>query len=229
MGQQAIADFANGQQKMIDFKNPIFTEPYWKRPPNQNQGDVKAATVYEAVGYALSNWEMMEENLAQLYLALASAPSDPVRRAFGSIESNTGRRKAIEAAAEAYFGRYWEDDEVRRAFRLVVKAVEWAAKRRDDIAHGIVLGQQIDDVHFGVFLFPPDYNTSRTHLYADTGAGDPLAHTMTKYRFTSDQIRAFAVKFTELRHAVEQYAGHIMKDGETIVFVRAVKGGSALG
>jgi hypothetical protein len=110
-------------------------------PTSENRGDVQSATVHEAVGYALSNWELMEEKLAELYLALAGAPNDPVRRAFGSIESNSGRRKAIEAAAEAYFGRYWEDDEVRRAFRVLIKAVEWAAKRRDDIAHGIVLGQ----------------------------------------------------------------------------------------
>ena len=102
-------------------KNSVFTELYWKRPPNENQGDADTHKIYEAVGYALTSWELMEEMLADLYLAVvksSKASNDPVRRAFGSIESNSGRRKAIDATAEAYFGELWDDKNIRGAFLL---------------------------------------------------------------------------------------------------------------
>jgi hypothetical protein len=217
----------------IDFsKIPVFSESYWKRPDSKNKGDENAHKIYEDVGFALTCWELMEEELATLYLALVGATkasNDPVRRAFGSIESNSGRRKAIDAAAEAYFGQHWDNKIVKRAFSNVTESVGWASKRRDDIAHGIVLGQVIDGVRYGSFLFPPDYNTLRTNLYVDTVGGDPLAHTMTKFRFTAEQIRAFGFKFKELKDAIFSHMALIRKDGETIVFVRAVTGGNAFG
>ena len=123
-------------QSMDFSKIPVFTEPYWKRPDDENKGDENAHKVYEAVGFALTSWELMEEELATLYLTLVGATkasNDPVRRAFGSIESNSSRRKAIEAAAEAYFGQNWENRKIKRAFLYVTDAVGWASKRRDDI------------------------------------------------------------------------------------------------
>src|SRR6185437_4094323 len=206
-------------------KNPLFVESYWRRPQNVNQGDPEGGIVYKAVGYALTNWERAEEMLGGLYLRLvrATEPSyDPIRRAYGSIDSNSGRRKAIDAAAEAYFGQDWNDDDTRRAFLRLTEAVGWASKRRDDIAHGIVLGQVMDDVHYGYFLFPPDYNTSRTNLFAEVSDDDPLYHTMTKYRFTSEQVRSLGDKFRTLRDAVAHHSGLILSGPQT--FIRAVKG-----
>jgi hypothetical protein len=206
-------------------KNPIFTKPYWNRPPNENQGDPTGQVIYTAVGFALTNWEMAEEQLAGLYLRLVDVPEasyDPVRRAYGSIESNSGRRKAIEAAAEAFFGTHWDNGVVRRAFSIVTEAVGWASRRRDDIAHGIVLGQTMDGKSHGHFLFPPDYNTSRTNLSVSADSGDPLYHTMTKYRFTSEQVRVFGSKFGELKETIRLHAGLIRLGIDT--FVRNANG-----
>lgn len=206
-------------------KNPLFLASYWNRPPNAVQGDATGHPVYTAVGYALTNWEMAEEKLGGLYLRLVRAKEtsyDPIRRAYGSIESNSGRRKAIEAAAEAYFDDYWADGDIRRAFLRLTEAIGFASKRRDDIAHGIVLGQSMDNVHYGFFLFPPDYNTARTNLFADPEGGDPLYHTMTKYRFTSTQIKDLGDKFRELKAAIETHSGLILSGPD--VFARMVKG-----
>jgi hypothetical protein len=207
----------------------VFTQDYWTRPENQNLGDADNNNIYHAVGYALTCWEIAEEALAELYLVLTHTEKSsisPVRRAFGSIESNSGRRKAIEAAAEAHFERRWEENDIRKAFLLVIDAVARASRRRDDLAHGIALGQQFDERSFGAFLFPPDYNTPRTHMYADTGDGDPLFFTMTKYRFTSQQIMEFANRFNQLKEAIWEHTG-LCRDVE--LFVRSVRGFDILG
>ncbi len=211
-------------------KNPLFQKSYWKRPPNANQGDPEGTIVYKSVGFALTNWERAEEKLGGLYLRLVRAPEesyDAIRRAYGSIESNSARRKAIDAAAEAYFGTEWDNEDTRRAFLRLTEAIGFASKLRDDIAHGIVLGQQMDDVHYGYFLFPPDYNTARTNLFADPDGGDPLYHTMTKYRFTSEQIKSTGDKFQELHNAIGYHSGLIQSGLAT--FIRAVKGIDILG
>ena len=150
------------------FESEIFSEAYWERPDAGNQGNPNASQVYEAVGFALTRWELMEEALAELYLALVGAPKasdNPTRRAFGSIESNSGRRKAIDAAAEAFLGQHWNDKDIRAAFVWITYFVGTASKRRDDIAHGIVVRQVIDGKDYGYFLFPPDYNSLRTNIY----------------------------------------------------------------
>ena len=212
--------------------SPVFNEAYWDRPNRRDQGDITGEVIYTAVGFALSNWEMTEEALAELYLALVESPkssNNPVRRTYGAIESNSGRRKVIEAAAEAYFGAEWDHEVVRRAFRKLIQTVGYASKRRDDIARGITLGQRLDGKNFGYFLFPPDYNTARTLPFADVDEGDPLRHTLTKYRFISEDIRAFGRKFHELQDAIRNHAGLIRRDDKgRILFARFAMGLSYL-
>jgi hypothetical protein len=177
-------------------------------------------------------WEMAEEDLARLFLALVEAShasNSPTRRAYGAIGSNSGRRKAIEAAAEAYFGAHWDNPTVRKSFFAIINAVQWASNRRDDFAHGVTLGNTFDNVPYGYFLFPPDYNTERTTAFLYPEKGDPLYFTAAKYRYTSDQIAEFGKKFQALQFAIQGHTGLIRKDGNDILFVRAVVGGDAIG
>src|ERR1700682_4993843 len=100
-------------------KKPIFTEQYWKRPNPREKGDPSADLIALSVGHALSSWERADQELAQLFLILVGPPADAmaytaIRRAYGAIEGNAGRREAVKAAAEVYFSRYWEKKPVRR-------------------------------------------------------------------------------------------------------------------
>lgn len=216
----------------VDFsKNPVFSKSYWERPTAKDQGDPDSNVVYTAVGNALSGWELAEQELAELFLALVegrTASDSPIRRAYGAIESNAGRRNVIEAAAQAYFGEHWDNSTVQNAFSMVLRAVAWASRRRDDIAHGIVKGYVLDGRAYGSFLFPPDYNTQRTTPWVDASDNDPLRFMMTKYRFVSADIYRLANRFTALREAIKGHKDLIRRDGKTIIFVRAVLGGSAL-
>ena len=78
-----------------------------------DRGDNAVDPIYHAVGFALSQWETAEVMLVDLFLTMCECENsnsyNPVRRAFGSFESSGGRRKALEEAAEVYFGQYWTD------------------------------------------------------------------------------------------------------------------------
>jgi hypothetical protein len=204
----------------------VCTRDHWQRPANQNQGDATGEVVFTAVGQALSAWEAMEEEIARMFVTLVGgdmSSANPIRRAFGRVESSGTRRNMIFAAAEAYFGRHWDDRNVRLSFGRVLEAVSWASKRRDDVAHGIVKGITLDGTRYGWFLFPANYNTERTRAFWTNDESDPLYFTFTDFRYTSADIRAFAEKFRGLQDVLFQQTGLISKreDG-SIPFVDAV-------
>jgi hypothetical protein len=89
-------------------KKPIFEKKFWERPPPKDQGSPNPEKVQQAVGWTLSQWELADGNLAHLFLTLIGIHRNTmsavaVRRAYGSIESNSGRRNAVLAAGEVYF------------------------------------------------------------------------------------------------------------------------------
>lgn len=100
--------------------------------------------IYQAVGHALTMWELTDQALANIFIAMTSCDSMPsylaVKRAYGSIHGNAGRRAAVEAAAEVHFSPYWDNKEVWQSVTNIVNAIQWASKRRDDIAHGVTWG-----------------------------------------------------------------------------------------
>src|SRR5947208_13024631 len=127
-------------------KPPIFTEQFWKRPDPQPKGADSADSLYEAVGRALSQWEGVDQELANLFIEFTCEPATgemtkhAIRRAYGSIISTAGRREAIRVAAEVYFPTWIRENETEKASLTdILNAAGWAAKLRDDIAHGVVI------------------------------------------------------------------------------------------
>jgi hypothetical protein len=194
-------------------KEPLFTERYWDRQTPSERGDPNGDIIAQAVGYALSSWESADQALAHLFIQLTECTTtntfSAIRRAYGSIESNSGRRNAVTAAAEVYFGQHWQDKLVRQPFTDIINAVQWASKRRDDVAHGVIFSSiTVDDTHYGAFLLPPEYNTGRTFAYIGDSA-DPLRIMRAKYRYTSANIREWQSKFSELAEAILIYTASL--------------------
>jgi hypothetical protein len=184
-----------------------FPKDYWDAPEALPKGDVSPDQTYHAVGWALSGWETAEIILANIFLIMSECETqnsyNAVRRAFGSIESSAGRRKALEATAEIYFGHAWTN-------QLVKKTFGDASRRRDEIAHGVVIPIAINSEPMGSFLFPPEYNTQRTHAYMNNLI-DPLAFMRGKYRYTAPQIMEIGAKFSALRLRLLNYVFKIKK------------------
>jgi hypothetical protein len=202
---------------------PCLKKEFWERPPCRDKGDRQAEKIYEAVGFTITFWEIAEQELARIYLLLLETSNLAAARGYGAIESNTGRRKVIEAAAQPFFGQYWDNKKVQRSFSSLIKCVEWAAKRRDDIAHGIGMSFVINGEDLGAFLMPPSYNTGRTTAFVENSETDVLAFTRARYRFISSDIREFGQKFQTLHQLIFQYQVLLNKRGDgTIPFVEAV-------
>lgn len=188
----------------------VFAGKRWDRPaldPNA-RGDADVSAIFHSVGFALTTWENAECALASLFQVMSNVTAQnayqAVLRAFGSIESSAGRRRALEAAAEIYFGQYWSDPVVRKPFKDLMSAFEKASARRDDFAHGMAYSVIVDNDDKGAFLFPSNYNTGRTHAWMTAGI-DPFAFIKAKYRYTSAEILWYADGFGKLWQAVGQY------------------------
>jgi hypothetical protein len=115
----------------------------WDRPhPLPERGGAKSPEpVFQAVGRALSHWELVEQALAQLYIFLTTGRhkdfTDPAIRAFGSIVGVKARIAMVRAASESWFERY-PDCPLSENCRLALwKCSEWSS-RRNDVAHGRV-------------------------------------------------------------------------------------------
>jgi hypothetical protein len=223
----------NTSNAAVNAAELVFKKDYWDRPAISPKGDDAPQTLHEAVGYALSNWEEADQEMADLFLIFTCEAGtqevgrqvrNAVQRAYGSIISNSGRRSALEAAAEVYFQPWWDNKPVKQSLVGVLNAIGWASQRRDDIAHGIVSpfirgvvrdlsGRIIKEEDFGCFLMPPEYKTDRTHAYIQDVA-HPSGAMKARYCFTSKDIRQFGFQFLALRAAIQHYVSRVRKDKE---------------
>jgi hypothetical protein len=201
-------------------KDTLFPKGYWERPANEKRGDPSAAQIYQAVGAALTAWELAEESLADLFLVMSQCTDanayNAIRRAFGSIESSAGRRKALEAVAPIYFAPYWPHELIKRALNQVMNAFERASARRDDIAHGIGITFRVDDEDLGAFLIPAAYSSSRNKPFPEIIETDKMSFEKGYYRYTSEQISTFAQRFSELKRKTMHYTQFITKNDHGI-------------
>jgi hypothetical protein len=196
---------------------PMFPKDYWDRPPldPKDRGDPSGDAIYRAVGLALSRWEEAENVLAHIFGIMSECQTATsqmaAQRAFGSIETSTGRRKMLAAVAEVYFGHSWTEKAVKGPFNHLIEAFAAASGRRDDIAHGIARCITINGNPRGWFLWPAEYNTGRNALSRGTDPADLLSIMPGRFRYTSATIMDFAKRFGALMMKAVEYAGDIHK------------------
>jgi len=83
----------------------------WDIPsPLPQKGARTPEAVFEAVGRALSHWELVEQALALLFIFLTTGRHkdrmDPSIRAYGSIVGVKARIAMVRAATESWFERF---------------------------------------------------------------------------------------------------------------------------
>jgi hypothetical protein len=200
---------------------PVLTKPYWERPEPKRKGSDTPDQIFAAVGVALSQWELVDEQLANLFIAFTCEPNTgaytkhAVGRAYGSIISTAGRRTAIAAAGEVYFPAWMRENEAEKnGLKDILNAAQWAAKLRDDVAHGVChenieVVSSADNVvvreeKFGSFLMPPGYNTGRTYTY-DRQYKHVMDAWKAQYCYDHDNLKEINAKFIELAVAVTSY------------------------
>ena len=193
----------------IEFSFNEKHKEYWANPvpPNEvgNEDDWGRESIYTEVGRALSSWESVEEACTNLLMAFTEVPHgrtfEIIRRAFGSGQSGKFRREAIKHAAAAHFGK--NATAYQAQLNKVFNHLRAAEERRDEIAHGRVLGPP--QIGGRWLLLPPKHNTK----FTDPDNPDPMGYTGALYRFNKDIIWNWGDKFVLLANAVNAYAEEV--------------------
>jgi hypothetical protein len=135
--------------------------------------DADASKTYTAVGVALTQWEFCEMSFGALYSAFVkpTGGNHIVLRVYGTILAAGTRREMIEAAAEVYFACFPD--------------TALAAARRNEIAHGVVMGMGNPSQFF---LIPSFFATKKRKLDMISG----------KYQLGAAEIDTFRKGFSEL-------------------------------
>jgi hypothetical protein len=171
----------------------------WDIPSTPATGDTHEDAISLAVGRALTSWEFVEEELAQIFAILVNADmSDleraPAVRAYGSIMTARGRAEMLEAAGIAYFYNN-PKDQVESEFSSVLQHYRGFSARRNDIAHGRV-GQDSQNPAQGWYLYPGLYNSKKY----------PIGGQPPKYLYSSNEINRFNEGFQKLCYDVVDLA-----------------------
>jgi len=163
---------------------------------------------------ALDKWEVVENEFAFLFKIFVESASPAASRAYGAIASSSGRRDALEQAAEIYFRSHVTPEEKQDKFVTLLKHLAQASTRRNEIAHGMVVHVEIDTVDEGSFLVPADYNSRKTEPWGVPmkKKGKPrekFDFLRTDYRYVADDIVGFHGKFLALFSATSRYASDV--------------------
>jgi len=213
----------------------------WDVRPTQSIGSASEDDVYLSVGKALSQWEGIEVQLAQLFQFFMGhyyhdperhrVVSSPSRRAYGSVTNFATRIEMVENAGDSFFhatpshGFHLKDRQTERwivdfeanlakNFEVLMDEVRGFAARRNDIAHGIVHGSRnIAPPHkpWTYFLSPPYYNAKKYPRPRD-GKRRTVFEAAT-YHYTAQDIDYYCDCFIDLRKRLLAF----LSEGEKVL------------
>jgi hypothetical protein len=194
-----------------------------KSPARQGGDDLDA--VYRAVGRTLSIWEGVEGSMASMYSIACDVhylhASVMLKRTFGFIETNSGRRSALVNMLRLYLVEYQDiGPEVRKLINCINELLKNAGYLRNEIAHGIAMSFPFKAVRrppgseegmIGCYLVAPEYVTSRNDLTVNP-IEDPRWSITSSYCCTPNEIDALASKFEQLKTYLDEKVALLKKD-----------------
>ena len=158
----------------------------WNPPEAEAEGDPDPHQIYAAVGRALTEWNKAEEAIAYLFAVFVDTGSvaGPAMSAYAQVWQVSNRVRMVQGASEAWFTRHPECPYQDQTKGVLNACTKWSA-RRNELAHGAV-DLPADGAVARYFLYPNYFTTAR-----------PIRGN-SKYRYTANQIRAFAHGFESL-------------------------------
>jgi hypothetical protein len=173
----------------------------WNVLPKEDMGDIHIANLFQAVGQALTVWEMMEGTLASIFAGLCGGVSiEGPYRAYGVITGSGGR---LDMLSEAYASFDKRNESPFDDIPGLITEVRNFAPRRNEIAHGLVFHFVDHDVDKGHFLRPAVYNSRKNLSFAQKTeemiATGELPSLHGKYSYNSSQIIFYTEQFEQLR------------------------------
>ena len=183
----------------------------WDIPPFPDRGDEDEDSVYRGVGYAMSEWERVEVELAELYTIAIERPNELQSiKDYGTPTNFDQRVTQLCTKTHAWFARNSAPQDLEAKFDELVRIVRGWAARRNDIAHGIVqpmhhqlryIQQVIDEGRTRYALVPAFY----THRKHDMNYRP-------NYCYSAAELEAIVVGFFSARQAVAHFRRLISPD-----------------
>src|SRR5258708_24344922 len=167
----------------------------WDVPPIPEKGASSPDPLYQAVGKAITGWELVEQAIGVLFTFVTTGKffdaSGPALRAYGSIVGTSARIHMVRAAVESWGQQYSSCPLLETCNALLNECERWSA-RRNDIAHGRV-DNLIDAAPNGWMLFPGLYNTKKRSIEGKS-----------RYRYTVEHIEEYALAFLDLHNRMNE-------------------------
>jgi hypothetical protein len=112
----------------------------WDIPPCPTKGDDEVDATYAGVGRVISQWEMIEVELSQIYAWLVKRPEeiDAVRLYGEGKRIFEERIKGLLLVADHCYFQWNPHQETEGELRALVRLASNFAARRNDVAHCIV-------------------------------------------------------------------------------------------
>jgi hypothetical protein len=172
-------------------------ENIWDRRPWPKAGDSTMEKTYEAVGRALSSWEIYEGILSVLFSVFVT-PNLSTRagmRAYSAVRTFEGRAEMLRAASQAYFEEQPETD-FQNSFKAILSSATCFAPRRNEITHAAVgnfkpLGGELTDT----YALYPSYASFKHRDLKNQAA---YCMTSVELDYFSDHFRALQTPVTDL-------------------------------
>jgi hypothetical protein len=155
----------------------------WDRPCRPDDyGSATADEVYQALGRTLTEWEWVEQGLANIFAVLTGTldvlPTSPAVQAYGAGTGFNTRIAMVEAAAEFVF-KFDVNEKLEAELAVLAKQCRGWVERRNDVAHA-----RVTEMPQGTFLLIPSFYFSRRHVL-DVDTITP------KYAYSAEQIDGF--------------------------------------
>ena len=199
-------DDENAWMEQSAWDNLPKSEVFWKRGNGNTSGDDSPDNLWRAVGLALTSYEDLEEELAELFRFFIESNSKAALRAYGV---SSGRQNLLTEASKEFFNRrngYISDiDE----FNSILKHYSCAASFRNEIAHGIVRNFRLNDSDTAGkwFLVAPSYNSRKTRSSTEyTRSTYKLAEISSTYRYNAENVENRAVKCRALQKSTHFFS-----------------------
>lgn len=128
-------------------------------------GDNSPDSIHLEVGRSLSQWEMMEVTLGQIYQTLchgrySEGLMGAASRTYGLITSPAVRKNVLMEVAEIY-SVYVDTEFDLQVFKRLLEHYANASAYRNNLAHGYVSSINVEDEPLGYYLVPAAYITKR--------------------------------------------------------------------
>jgi hypothetical protein len=219
----------------IEIRKIDMTINPWDQASTPDEGDASEEITFLSVGRALTQWEKFEQNFAHIFQVCVTGATGlyalPATRAYGATISFQGRLAVLDAAVDAFvtIASYHDElDQTRvqaitRDFRALKNLASKYSPRRNEIAHGYVRKwwSLPPGEHNGYALFPTSYSTNKHAIVKPDEP--PYLRTEFEwpgYVYTSKEIDAYGVQFSELATQAWSVFGHFSSTNASLRHIK---------